>query len=203
MGQRNRLRSTTRRVTTVAVVTAALAVTTGRPASAQVPRGYAEWGEMCAAIQQEVLGPYWSSYRLAQVEVESGWRPNVCSAYACGLTQFTPATQRDMEARLGVAGSIMDPEHACLLQAHYIRIIAREIPREIEGWLPEQHWVDRVYNGGAGRLIAEWNDCGRPSNTVAVEPCRRRAVWAWRENTEYPWKITERWGKYLRLGWPR
>ena len=28
----------------------------------------------------------------AQIQQESGWRPGICSPFACGLTQFTPGT---------------------------------------------------------------------------------------------------------------
>lgn len=169
---------------------------------AQVPRGYGEYGEMCAEIQMEVWGPYWTSMLLAQIHQESTWRPDVCSPYACGLTQFTPETQREMERRLGVSGSIMDPEHACRLQAHLMKSLAQDAGPRFEGWLPQWHATLRTYNGSPRNFWREWELAGRPTNTVAMEGVcvRKRAHCA--ENWSYPWKITSLWRRYLELGWP-
>ncbi|MCA1571353.1 MAG: transglycosylase SLT domain-containing protein [Chloroflexi bacterium] len=172
-------------------------------ASAQVPRGYGMYGSKCASIQMSVWGPRWSSRLLAQIHAESGWRPNVCSAYACGLTQFTPATEREMERRLGVSGSIMDPEHACILQAHLMKSLARSTGPKFRGWLAQWHATERTYNGSPRNFWREWELAGRPTNTVAMEGfCVRRRAHC-EENWAYPWKITSLWSRvYLNLGWP-
>lgn len=185
-----------------ALLIAAVALCFADDAGAQVPRGYALYGERCAAIQMSVWGPYWSSMMLAQIHQESTWRPDVCSPYACGLTQFTPQTEAEMERRLGVSGSIMDPAHACLLQAHLMLALAREAGPRFDGWLAEWHATLRTYNGSPRNFWREWELAGRPTNTVAMEGvCVRRRAHC-EENWSYPWKITSLWRRYLALGWP-
>ncbi len=164
------------------------------------PAGYFKYGRECAKTQQKVMGQYWSSMLLAQVEVESAWKPTAQSPYASGLTQFTPGTQRAVERQLGIAGNIFNPHHACLLQAHLMKQLAADLSKLVDGWLG--HWVMplRGYNGSPANLVREWEVCGRPKLWLDIEPCRgRRTVAQHRENVSYPHKTIARWSKYFWL----
>lgn len=168
---------------------------------AELPAGYYKHGRECAKIQQRVYGlAYWSSLLLAQIHQESWWRADVCSPYACGLTQFTPATQRAIERQIGVSGSIFKPEHGCLLQGHLMRELARDAGPRFDGFVAQWSAAFRTYNGSPASFWREHTLCDRPRSTVAMEGCcvRRRAFC--RENVEYPGRIFRLWPLYLTAG---
>lgn len=170
-----------------------------------LPAGYYKYGRDCAREQQRVYGAAaWTSLMLAQIEVESAWRPLVCSPYACGLTQFTPATEAAVEAEAGLAGSVYDPEHACRLQAHLLKRLALQAGPVFEGFVPEWAATFRTYNGSPRSFWQEWVRAGRPTNTIAMEgTCVRRAAFC-HENWSYPHKVFRAWRGYLvEARWPR
>lgn len=149
----------------------------------------------------------------AQVQQESAWNPKAASAYAQGLTQFTPATARWLPTVCPAVGTPdpWDPQWSLRAQACYM------------GWLlgrvkPFQHarpmsactqWAFalRGYNGGEGwlqreRLAAQ--QAGADANDWSeVARYRVRAKWAHKENKEYALRILlvlE--PRYLSAGWP-
>lgn len=70
------------------------------PAWAQVPARAVQYQR---EITQEAHAAYGLNAPIpvfaGQIEQESAWRPKVCSPFACGLTQFTAATAKDMARR--------------------------------------------------------------------------------------------------------
>lgn len=172
--------------------------------AAPLPSGYYKYGRDCAQEQQQVFGlERWSSILLAQVEIESAWRPRAQSPYARGLTQFTPGTERAVAARYSLAGNIWDPSYACRLQAYLMRDLAREYGPLFRGFHAQWSAVLRCYNGSPRSFLREWALCGKPDNTVAMEPCCVRLAAHCLENMWYPVKAFKVWPKYLRAGWSK
>lgn len=148
----------------------------------------------------------------AQIHQESGWRANAASAYAQGLTQFTPATAKWLPTVCPAVGEpdVWDPQWALRAQACYMAWLhARVTPfRHAGGMTACTRWVYafRAYNGGEGWLNRERMAAQRAGADAndwrAVEPHRVRAGWAHKENTHYPRVILLRLEPaYLAAGW--
>jgi soluble lytic murein transglycosylase-like protein len=148
----------------------------------------------------------------AQIHQESAWNPRAASAYAHGLTQFTPATARWLPEVCPAVGTPdpWDPQWALRAQACYMAWLLDRVPRyRYAGAMTScTRWVYamRAYNGGEGwlnkeRLAAQ--RAGADANDwLAVEPYRVRAGWAHKENTHYPRRILLALEPaYLRAGW--
>lgn len=153
------------------------------------PSGYHKYGKECAKIQQRIYGRAWSSVLLAQVEQESAWRPNVCSRYACGLTQFTDPTRRAVERQYGLSGSLWKPDYACTLQSHLMRDLARDVAPRFAGFHSQWAAVLRTYNGSPRSFWCEWNKAGQPTDAFRMEPYSCRRADFHRENVHYPRRI--------------
>lgn len=149
----------------------------------------------------------------AQIHQESAWRANAASAYAQGLTQFTPATARWLPTVCPAAGDPdpWDPQWALRAQACYMAwLLERVKPYRYAGAMtPCTRWVYalRAYNGGEGMLnrerLAAQRGGADANDWRSVEPYRVRAGWAHKENIGYPRRILlvlE--PAYLDAGWP-
>lgn len=149
----------------------------------------------------------------AQIQVESAWRPNACSIYACGLAQFTLATWNDIAPRTNPSCKGVDyKDPACSVRAQvvYMSMLLRRY-RETDDILTMWIFAWVAYNGGMGWLDREIKKCKKDPRCDPekwwqnVEDIRvsRRAAWAYKENRTYPKKIlaaleTKRWGKHLQ-----
>jgi soluble lytic murein transglycosylase-like protein len=136
-----------------------------------------------------------------QVEQESGWRPDVCSPYACGLTQFTPATATWISGLYSeLAGSdVFNPSWAIRALVRYdFRLYgATRAATDMDKW----SFALSAYNGGLGTLRRELSLCTMSCDTWAgVSPLRARAIWAHKENRSYVSTILER-RQFTYAGW--
>jgi membrane-bound lytic murein transglycosylase MltF len=122
-----------------------------------------------------------------QVEQESAWRPDVCSPYACGLTQFTPATATWIDELYALGGAdVFNPSWAIRAMVRY----DYHLFNAVEGATERDRWSFALasYNGGLGMLRREMRLCVAPCDATRwadVAPRRVRAAWAWRENRGY------------------
>lgn len=138
----------------------------------------------------------WTPQLRAQITVESAWRPDVCSRFACGLAQFTPATWGDIAplTRPSCADQ-QETDPACSIRAQIV-YMQRLLRRYTDSERRDQWafaWA--AYNGGAGWISREKRQCRKrpgcdPARWYAnvADQCIR-AAWACRENRAYPRKI--------------
>ena len=149
----------------------------------------------------------------AQVQQESAWNPKAASAYAQGLTQFTPATAKWLPTVCPAVGTPdpWDAQWSLRAQACYMAWLHGRVK-------PFQHarpmsacsqWAFalRGYNGGEGWLLRERQaaqQAGADANDWSeVARYRVRAKWAHKENKEYALRILLVLEPvYLRAGWP-
>lgn len=155
----------------------------------------------------------------AQVHQESRWRAIARSPVgAMGLTQFMPATARDM-ARLHprecAPANPLDPEWAIRCQHRYMRSLLDDL-KAVPGYPPFtacSGWALGLsaYNGGAGwvardrrRTQALGYDPNQWFGHVDVHPDPRRAARFVKENRGYPRLILLRLTPlYVNAGWGR
>ena len=132
-----------------------------------------------------------------QIEQESAWRPDVCSAYACGLTQFTEATADDIDKKYQLGGvNRSNPEWAVRAQMLYMRDLY-EAYHNAQARDDCERWAFTLssYNGGYGWIIrdkaicAAHDECDPKRWFWNVEDWSNRAAWAFRENRGYPRRI--------------
>lgn len=149
----------------------------------------------------------------AQVQQESGWNPKAASAFARGLTQFTPSTAAWLPKVCPAVGAPdpWDPQWSLRAQACYMAWLHKRVtPYRYAGNMSEcTRWAYafRAYNGGEGMLqrerLAAQKAGADANNWRAVEPYRVRAAWAHKENIGYPQRILLRLEPaYLAAGWP-
>jgi membrane-bound lytic murein transglycosylase MltF len=133
-----------------------------------------------------------------QIEQESGWRRDVCSSVACGLTQFTTPTAKWLGAKypalLGVV-NVFDPGWS--LRA--LVIFDRDLYQQNAGAANDYNrWAFLLssYNGGIGNLRRDQNLCREECNPTLwfgnVELRSGRSTAAFRENRNYVRAILER-----------
>lgn len=147
----------------------------------------------------------------AQIHQESAWRPEVCSPYACGLTQFTPATAEWIGELYGIElgpTDRFDPRWAIRAMVRYDRHLWERISAatECDRWA----MVLSSYNGGFGYLrrdihlaASKGMDTSRWFGNVELHSTRAR--WAFEENRAYPRRILlthqpryELWGRPVK-----
>lgn len=143
-----------------------------------------------------------------QIHQESRWRPNVCSPYACGLTQFTPSTAEWIHS---VYGSELGPKDR-FNPTWAIRALVRYNRHLWENTTAADDCSRMVfvlwkYNGGPkwvqrDRALAKKNG-KNPDVWSDVEPYNagRRADF-FKENRDYPRKILFKHQPIYR-GWGR
>ncbi|MCI0658880.1 MAG: transglycosylase SLT domain-containing protein, partial [Acidobacteria bacterium] len=147
----------------------------------------------------------------AQTHQESAWRAGICSRFACGLSQFTEATAKDMARMypkdLEGRSAPLDPAWALRAQVLYMNRLRAGLANFGE----DAHAAALVgYNGGSGWLLRERKACALHTQADCdpqrwfghVEHHCLRAKWACEENRDYPRKILFRWEPlYRKAGW--
>lgn len=146
-----------------------------------------------------------------QLHQESGWRKDAKSAFASGLSQFTPSTADWISAKfpdeLG-ANQPFNPDWALRALARYDKFL---YDRQISTATDCDRWAFTLagYNGGEGwivrdRRIAISKGADPKRWWGHVEKYSGRAAWAFKENRGYPRNILLRWmPTYERAGWGR
>lgn len=132
----------------------------------------------------------------AQIHKESTWRQDVCSPFACGLTQFTDSTAdyvgEKFEALENV--DVMNPDWAINAQILYMDYLIERA----RGQDNCNAWAKALsaYNGGIGWLrrdekVTEAQGADKTLwwDNVEVHKDPRRSDAAVRENTNYPRRI--------------
>ena len=126
-----------------------------------------------------------------QIEQESGWNPRACSAYACGLAQFTPATAADIAPRLN-GNDVFNPAWAIRALVLYDHDLYGEVDfatRACDRWA----FTLSAYNGGLGNVRKDMALCTAscdPSLWFGMVALRSsRNPLAFRENRAYPANI--------------
>jgi soluble lytic murein transglycosylase-like protein len=132
-----------------------------------------------------------------QIEQESAWRPKVCSPFACGLAQFTPATADWISGAYPKELGDRDPFNP----QWAIRALVTYNRRIFDTAVPSASECDRFgftlsgYNGGPGWVTRDRRLCGSAAGCEPdrwfghVEKHSRRAAWAMKENRDYPRRI--------------
>lgn len=129
----------------------------------------------------------------AQIEQESGWRPDVRSAYAGGLAQFTPGTAEWISGiyKLGPAEPF-NPSWALRAMVRYDALLLTQN----EASTPCDRWgfTLAAYNGGQGwvnrdRRLAASRGADPARWFGNVEQHSPRGAAAFRENRDYPRRI--------------
>lgn len=142
----------------------------------------------------------------AQIHQESGWRADAKSAYAGGLSQFTPATATWISEKytdeLG-DNSPFEPSWALRALARYDRFLYERMTARDR--CNHFAFVLSAYNGGEGNVIKQKRAAkaggADPERWFgSVERYRVRAQWAHDENYSYPRRILLRW-QPLYLTW--
>lgn len=112
--------------------------------------------------------PYW--YGVGQIRQESGCRPDATAFDGGqGLSQFMPATERDVEKALGEL-DMYNPNHALRAQAYYMSRLHKQ---NIDGRL----FLDyQAYNGGWTNLKREIHRAGVVDWYVMRECCKRKVI---------------------------
>lgn len=151
-----------------------------------------------------------------QIEQESGWKPDVCSAVACGLTQFTDDTaswiagvHRDLGPK-----DVFNPAWAIRAMVTYDFDLHGQVPQSADDcacWA----FVLSSYNGGLGNLRKDVKLCATDQKCNArkwwnnVERASARSISAYRENRAYPRTILLKrqaaytgWGKSVPCSQP-
>lgn len=136
------------------------------------------------------------------IHQESAWNPRAQSAYAKGLTQFTPATWGDAllwDPSIADLGDIWNPKAAIRAMAVYHSRLYRTYTPVAR--TEEDRWAFSLsgYNGGGGntnkdrRLCAMQLNCDDKRWFGHVELFSGRAPQFKHENREYVYKIWMRW----------
>jgi len=154
-------------------------------------------GSLCGIFVAEVERAgdeeHWKRY-FGQVTVESHWRPEARSRFACGLGQFTEATQGDEYPRTNPSCEGVDcTEPSCSVRAliSYMDRLRIAFRKTLEPW----PFAQASYNGGAGWIRREQRKCRETEGCDPrlyfdnVQNQCIRAEWACRENTKYAEKI--------------
>lgn len=143
----------------------------------------------------------------AQIQQESGWRPGVCSPFACGLTQFTPSTAAwisGLDPELA-GGNRFNPAWAIRALVLYDYLLYNKVPAAADD-CARWAFVLSSYNGGLGWVQRDVLLCRQ---TAGCDPTQwwgnvafrsKRAGWALKENRNYPFKILRNQSTYAHWG---
>lgn len=197
---------------TAAFVAGALLMTFGLSAPAHaadtIPRECLKYRRDLVRNAREVFGMDAPVATLAaQMRQESGCRADAKSAYASGLTQFTPDTSTWISGLYPeLAGGVpLNPSWALRAQARYMD---RLVDRANGATACDAWWFGLWgYNGGEGWVQRDKRMAAAagadPRRHVAVEPFNAgRAPAMFRENRGYPVAIIGRWQPlFVAAGW--
>lgn len=134
-----------------------------------------------------------------QIHQESGWNPAVCSAYACGLTQFTGSTAEWIQQVYGTelgSGGVFNPRWAIRALVRYDKHLWDRLDAASD--CDRMAMVLASYNGGLTWVYRDQAIARKAGSDPAiwwgnVERFSARADWAFKENRDYPRKILKRW----------
>lgn len=169
---------------------------------AQIPERAYQYRTVLRAEIQRVWGMHLPEDIFAisagTIHQESAWNPRAESAYAKGLTQFTPATFADMR-RIdpSISADIWNPQAAIRAMAVYHKRLYSNF-RVPEERLNRWAFTLSAYNGGLGWVWKDQKLCVTPCNpnlwfgNVETKNSGRAAVF-FKENRGYPDKIINRW----------
>lgn len=163
-------------------------------------------------LEREVVSRFDSTSHVAriaaQVHAESRWQPEARSAYAEGLSQFTPATSRWLQSVCPEIGPSdpWDPHWSVRAVVCYDAWLYARVSGSTEC----DRWAFSLsaYNGGLSWVL---RDQKRAANLGAqstqwfdqVERYSARAKWAITENRDYVRRILKRIEPaYIEAGWP-
>ncbi len=188
------------------------------PAHAQTVKAANVSTPLRLSIQRAADTYFWdenATARLAaQIHQESSWNPRAASAYAQGLTQFTPATAKWLPSICPEVGppDVWDERWSINAMACYDSWLAKRVKNVSKNHSPVSscsRWTFalRGYNGGERMLERERQKTlatnANPNDWKVVELFRVRATWAHKENINYPrrilWRIEQ---AYIDAGWP-
>lgn len=177
--------------------------------SFEIPRTANQWKRPYLKAVREVWGLTSPAWLAAQVGQESGWRDGLTSRVgAKGMCQFMDATATGLEkqqpglAALGrYSPSWCFKAQAILMKQLYDSYVkVRDPCNAIK-------FAGSAYNGGPYMLSREAGlclkdkDCNFEHWDENVAPKRVRAIWAWKENRDYVFRITQRSQFYAIEGW--
>lgn len=142
-----------------------------------------------------------------QIHQESAWRANAKSAYASGLTQFTPDTEKwiiGLFPQLGTEG-VQDPKWAIRAMITYDLWLKQKVKssKECDDWAKTL----AAYNGGLGWIYRDEKIAAASGKNPLLwwghtELYSRRAPHFIKENRDYPVKILlKHQPLYLSTGW--
>lgn len=183
-------------------------------AGVTVPERCRQYQRLLTGEARLVLGQAAPTATLAaQIHQESGCRSDARSAVgALGLTQFMPATARDMGERYPQQLGSVDPLYAPWAIGAQVRYM-RDLMRRNPGVTECDTWAFGLssYNGGEGwlrrdqaRARSEGVRADAWFGAVETTPDPRRAAWAVRENRGYPRRILLTIEPaYVAAGWGR
>lgn len=165
---------------------------------AQVPAAALHYRPDLVRASQAVWGlrapvPVFAS----QINQESGWRPDVCSPYACGLTQFTPDTAEWIARTYRVElftpdakQARFDPRWAIMALVRYDKHLFDRTAGHSDC---DKIWGTlRQYNGGPGHWFKEASLSTDPLDRAAVDAqCgkAKRSVKFCPESLGYPKRV--------------
>jgi soluble lytic murein transglycosylase-like protein len=145
-----------------------------------------------------------------QIQQESGWNPEARSAYACGLTQFTPETMEwiAQEYRVDVGkGSCTDARWAIRAMVRYDKHLSDAITKTKDD-CTNRRFMLSAYNGGLGwvvrdraKAVAQGLDAGDYDAVSPINAGRSQAAFS--ENRAYPGKIVGHQKNYEAWGGPQ
>ena len=176
------------------------------PAEAQVPQAAKQYQRLVIQTARSVHGfdaPI--SLYAAQIEQESSWRPDVCSPFACGLTQQTDDNAQWLGTRYQDLrpANVFNPGWAVRALIHYNDFNHERVYEFQAGC---QRWGATLacYNAGRGHVNRERIEAGRRGLDESVwfgsvdTVCLRKAEYC-AETSHYAVAILiERQDKYLR-----
>ena len=133
----------------------------------------------------------------AQITVESAWNPQACSAYACGLSQFTSYTWRSISPLTNPScKGVSRNDPSCSIRSQ-ILLMRRLLRRYSEAHSDRQRWMFSwaAYDAGSGWIGKEINRCRETKGCDHtkwegnVENVCLQGPSACKESREYPRRI--------------
>ena len=175
----------------------------------RIPAAAVHYRQKLIQTAQNIMGLDAPIAMLAgQIHQESAWRPDVCSKYACGLTQFTADTADWISGKYSdlAANNRMSPQWAITALVRYDDYLFRRADFAASDF---DRWAFALagYNGGWGWIGRDRKICKGVAGCDStrwfghVENHTRRAAWAKKENRHYPDVILKRWQPLYANGW--
>lgn len=176
----------------------------------KVPPAARPWKRQYLKVVHEVWGLNYPSWLAAQVGQESSWRDGLTSkAHARGLCQFIAPTAIGIERQHPglVALGRYSPAWCFRAQAILMKDLYRTY-KAVRDPCNTIKLAGSAYNGGPMMLNREIGLCHKDvkkgchyEHWEHIAPKNARAEWAWKENRDYVFRITQRSKAYADDGW--